>query len=435
MAVRIRHGPSAAGVTPAGWPFVLCYTGTSEVNAMYRTTFAIVDLSALAHNIRLLKGRLAPGVRLLVAVKADAYGHGVRPVVEVLRREGVYQVAVASLEEALQIRAFDKEIPILILGALGVDECVVAAEAKLDVLYTDLCPIPDIPRLPRPLAMHIPIDTGMNRLGFKSIEAALRVIETMAHRADIRFAGVCTHLACADAEDVSHALGQVERLLQAVQTLRDKGCAPPLVHAANSAGLLRGEAWQFDMVRVGIAAYGYSPDPEVLPQPELHPVMHMYTSITRVADVSPGETIGYGATYTAQCPMRVATIAIGYADGFPRILSNRGMVRVRGRDVPIVGRVCMDQAMVDVSHVPEAQVGDFVTVFGIDPPSAWSASAWRSVPPEHRANWLQETFALAANEEGRNVLSLSTVAPLAETIPYEILCQINRRVPKLYVEA
>ncbi|WP_243834928.1 alanine racemase [Alicyclobacillus sacchari] len=435
MAVRIRHGPSAAGVTPAGWPFVLCYTGTSEVNAVYRTTFAIVDLSALAHNIRLLQGRLAPGVRLLVAVKADAYGHGVRPVVEVLRREGVHQVAVASLEEALQIRTFDKDIPILILGAVGVDECLVAAEYKLDVLYTDVCPLSDIPRLPKPLAMHIAIDTGMNRLGLKSTDAVLSVIEAMADREDIRLAGVCTHLACADASDLSHATRQVERLLEAVRAMGDKGCTPPLVHAANSAGLLRGDAWQFDMVRVGIAAYGYSPDPDVLPMPALRPVMHMYTSITRVADVRPGETIGYGATYTAQRSMRVATIAVGYADGFPRILSNRGVVRVRGCEVPIVGRVCMDQAMIDVSDVPAAQVGDFVTVFGIDPPSAWTASAWRALGPDNRANWLQETFALAANEEGRNVLSLSTVAPLAETIPYEILCQINRRVPKLYVEA
>ncbi|GEO24576.1 alanine racemase [Alicyclobacillus acidoterrestris] len=401
---------------------------------MYRATFSVIDLRAFAHNLRVVKERIQAGTELLVTVKANAYGHGVGPIIQVLREEGVRAVGVASLEEGLQVRACGYDGMVLILGAVGPQELVVAAENKIDVSYTDTWgDIAQLPKMSRPLRVHTPFDTGMNRLGFKSIEDAKVVITQIVKRPDMEWAGVSTHLACSDGESDAHAVEQVERFVGMTRQLRELGYQVPCVHASNSGGVLRNPKWNFDMVRIGIVAYGYSPDESVLPAPELQPVMHFYSAITRIATVTPGETIGYGATFTANKEMRVATVAAGYADGYPRVLSNVGKVLVRGVLAPVVGRVCMDQLMIDVSHIPTARVGDFVTLFGIEPPAAWTIEAWNARLPADRAAWLVETFAQARNIQ-RNVLSLSDVASLAGTISYEMACQVNPRVPKLYAK-
>lgn len=399
---------------------------------MYRATFAMVDLDAFAHNLRVLKRHLQPRTKLMIAVKADAYGHGIEPMMSRIRQIAVDEVAVASIEEAIEIRRIDVNTPILALGAIGSRDLPIAAEHEIQVLYTDSWgPIEDIPPLPCPLQVHIPLDTGMNRLGFKTVSHIKPILDAIHRRSDMVWAGIGTHLACADSTSADHASEQISRLQSAIEQMRPWGYPIPTVHAANSGGLLRDPNWHFDMVRVGIAAYGYSPDEAVLSVPELRPVMHVYSSVTRVATVQAGETIGYGATFEAERKMRVATVAIGYADGFSRILSNCGVMRVRRHDAPVVGRVCMDQVMIDVSGIDGVQVGDFVTFFGDDPPEQWTGDAWNGMSPDERAAWLKDTF--AARSSGKPGLPLAGVAKLAQTIPYEMLCQINHRVPRLYV--
>jgi alanine racemase len=401
---------------------------------MYRGTFAVVDLRALAHNVRTLKSSMSSKTKLLIAVKANAYGHGIHQVMKVFEQEDVAQVAVATLEEALTIRSLGYATPILILGALGPAELQVAAEHDIDVIYTDAWgPIEELKSFRETLKVHIPLDTGMNRVGFKQLDSAIVVIDQVLNRPDMHWQGLYTHLACSDSKSEDHAKAQIDQFSAWASQLEGMGYELPVLHAANSGAVLRHREWHMDMVRAGIAAYGYSPDEQVLPAPELRPVMHLYSSITRIAEVQPGETIGYGATYTADQKMRVATVGIGYADGYPRILSNRGCVLLRGQEVPVVGRVCMDQLMVDVTAVQDVGVGDFVTLFGDPVPTAWSADAWRTRPPQERAAWLIDTFAEAKTPLEGQALSLDRVADLAQTISYEILCQINARVPKLYI--
>ena len=397
---------------------------------MYRPLFAVIDLAHLSHNIRYLKSRLGPGASLMVAVKADAYGHGVRAVVGRLAREGVHHVAVASVEEALEIRAFDRGVNILVLGAVTPDACAKAAEAEVEIALTDLSPIDEIPRLPKRLRVHLPLDTGMNRLGVKRTDEAVALARAIAKREDLELVGAGTHLAAADAEDPAHAAGQMERLGAFVRALEQAGLRPPRIHAGNSAALLRNPAWHLDMVRVGIAAYGYSPDPSVLPAPSLRPVMSLYAGVLRVAQAQPGETVGYGATFTVTRPMTIATVAGGYADGYPRQLSNEGEVLVRGEFRPVIGRVCMDQLMVDVTGLDVA-MGDIAALFGYDAPSAWRAGWWSRLRPEERVARVQETYRMASNLGERRVLSLHRLAERAQTIPYEILCRVHRRVPRV----
>ncbi|SIT05459.1 alanine racemase [Alicyclobacillus vulcanalis] len=397
---------------------------------MYRPLFAVIDLAHLSHNIQVLKRKLRPGATLMVAVKADAYGHGVRPVVSRLAREGVRDVAVASLEEALEIRAFDRDVNILVLGALTSDACVAAAEAGVEIALTHLSPIGEIPRLPKRLRVHLPLDTGMNRLGVKRVEEAVALARAVAQREDMELAGVGTHLAAADAVHPSHAAAQIERLAAFVQALEEAGIRPPRIHAGNSAALLRDPAWHFDMVRVGIAAYGYSPDPAVLPSPWLRPVMSLYAGVLRVAEARPGETVGYGATFEVARPMAVATVAGGYADGVPRHLSNAGEVLMRGELRPVVGRVCMDQLMVDVTDL-DVRAGDVVTLFGYEAPDAWRDGWWGRIPAGERMARVQESYRIASNQGERRVLSLDRLAERAQTIPYEILCRVHRRVPRI----
>lgn len=415
--------------------FDSCYTDESEVKQMYRGTFAMIDLHAFSNNVNYIHSRLRKGTKLLLAVKADAYGHGIRPMIKTIRNLPVAQVAVATLEEALTIRDMDETLPVLILGALGPQELVEAASRGIHVLYTSTWGVLDeLPHFSpnRPLHVHIPFDTGMNRLGLKSAEEAIDIVRWMTTRDDVVWSGVCSHLACSDASDSAHAHAQVAQLRARLDALVDAGFTLPPVHVSNSGGALRDVDWHFDMVRVGIAAFGYSPDDQVLPSPSLQPVMHVYSQVTRVADVSAGETIGYGATFTAQKPMRVATVSIGYADGYPRLLSNRGILSVHGHDVPVVGRVCMDQIMVDVTDVPDVQVGDFITVFGRRAPLSWTNTNWLHMPANQREAWLKETYLADDNRELSGV-SLWRFSTLAETIPYEITCQMNARVPRIYV--
>ncbi|MBX5436485.1 MAG: alanine racemase [Alicyclobacillaceae bacterium] len=410
---------------------------------MYRGAFAVVDLEAVRHNVRVVKSRLGAQTRLMVAVKADGYGHGAVPVARAALSAGATDLGVATVEEAIELRQAGVRAPVLVLGAVSPQAAREAARQGVAVTLTD-----DWSRNPPApfdacLDVHLKVDTGMNRLGFRDIGELVRVARWVAARPDMRLAGVFTHLAVADAADTSHAERQMRQFQAALGALAEAGLRPPLAHAANSAAALRFPAWQFDMVRLGISAYGYQPNPALaLPVP-LRPALHLYAFITRLCDIEPGETVGYGATFVARRRTRIATVPVGYADGYPRWLSNRGCALVRGHRVPVAGRVCMDQLMLDVTDVPGVQAGDCVTLYGRQAPGSWRADGFQGLEAAAQEAWIRTGFRAAGGDgseagDGTGAgdgawLSLDELAQIGQTISYELMCALSPRIPRVYV--
>lgn len=397
----------------------------------YRGTFAVVDLQAIDHNVRSIRTCLDAPVRLMAVVKANAYGHGAVEVARTVLAAGANDLGVASLEEALQLRAAHIQAPILVLGQVSPQAALVAARSRIAVTLGEDWSALDVPTFTPPLDVHLKVDTGMTRLGLLTVEDTVRAARWLTRRSDIQWRGFYTHLACADRPDPSHAEHQMARFHELLTALRADGLHPPLVHAANSAGTLRDKRWHHDMVRVGISLYGYPPADDFPLPVALEPALHLYGFATRVAEVSTGQSVGYGATFVAQQTTRVATVPVGYADGYPRLLSNRATAESGGARVPVIGRICMDQLTVDVSAQPGFQSGDCVTLYGRFPPEQWTQAALEAVPEAARTDWLARTF--AAGKSARAVLSVAELARLSETISYEILCGLAPRVERVIV--
>ncbi|WP_026961565.1 alanine racemase [Alicyclobacillus herbarius] len=398
---------------------------------MYRGTFAIVDAAAIRDNVARLKTCLGSQTRLLVAVKANGYGHGAAVAARAAVAGGATDLGVASLEEAIELREAGITTPILILGPIPTTAFPVAAEQRVAVTITDFPSLDKIPLYSPVLQLHIKVDTGMTRLGLRRPEDVVQLARWIEQQPGLTWAGVFTHLACADEASLAHSEAQIQRFQAVLDALREAGLHPPVVHAANSAAAVRRPDWHFDMVRVGISAYGYPASDEYILPFALDPAMHVYSFITRVAEIGPGETVGYGATFTAQRPTRVATVPIGYADGYHRVLSNRGYALVHGQKAPVIGNVCMDQLMLDVTDVPGVSVGDCVTLFGRSAPPSWSADLLNASPKECEAR-IQQGFA-EAKEARLPVLSAADLARYAGTISYELLCAVSPRVPRLHI--
>ena len=367
-------------------------------------TWAEIDLSSLEHNYRTLRALLPAGCRFLGVVKADAYGHGAVPVARRLEELGADYLAVACLDEARRLRQAGLRAPILILG---ITPAVRAAElADLGVTQTvgDL----DYARAlsaalagtGKRLTIHIKADTGMSRLGFLCDEAhcppAAEAIAAAAALPGLAAEGIFTHFADADGSGDAYTMLQFTRFLDLLAALEARGRSFPLRHCANSAAVLRYPCTHLDMVRPGIALYGHYPDPccEGRDGPGLAPVMRLYTRVAAVRTLPGGASVSYGCTYTLEGERTLAVLPIGYADGLHRLLSNRGSVLLGGKRCPIVGRVCMDLCMADVTGLG-VRPGDAAEVFGT------------ALPLEEQA--------------GR-----------AETISYELLCAVASRVPRIY---
>lgn len=409
---------------------------------MYRATFAIVDEQAIYQNVQLIHSYLSPETRLLIAIKANGYGHGALQVRQVAKAAGADWFGLATLEEALELRRAGVNDPLLVFGALTPKSAKIAAEHQISITWTDIMgEVEYLPEFPKTLHVHLKLDSGMNRLGFKRISDVLPIIKRLQRRNDILIEGIYTHLAAADDEDDFHARTQIQRFNEMLTELQSAGIEIPIVHAANSAGALQHENWNFHMVRVGISAYGYAPNPQFPVTLPLVPAMHLYSVITRLASIKPGETVGYGATYVAKKAMRIATVPIGYADGYPRILGNQATVLIHGQRAPVVGRVCMDQLMVDVTAIDGIRLGDVVTLFGQDAPSAWHLTQFEARSDEACREWICQTFVAKkekiaqakAENLKKNILSLDELAMFAHTISYELLCAISPRVPRIYV--
>ena len=369
-----------------------------------KRTWAEINLSNLEHNYRTLRGMLPRGCRFVGVVKANAYGHGVIPIAKKLEKLGAEYLAVACLDEAVELREAGIMAPILILGPTP----TVFAE---DLLQYDLTQsVQDMDsaialsaaalKADRQLKIHIKVDTGMSRLGFlcdeENMDKSVEEIVNGCALPNLNAEGIFTHFANADGDE-EYSMLQLTRFMDTVEKLAAHDVKFEIRHCAASAAVLNYPCAHLDMVRPGIALYGHYPDPscEGLDGPGLLPVMTLKTRVVAVRELPAGTCISYGCTHTLKRDSRLAVLPIGYADGMERLLSNRTEMLVNGCRVPVLGRVCMDMCMVDVTDIPNVAIGDIVTVFG----------------PE---------------------LPLEEKADTVGTIQYEMLCGVSRRVPRVY---
>lgn len=370
---------------------------------MPRPTYAEVNLGAICRNLRALRGLLAPGVKVLGVVKADAYGHGAVPVARALADEGVEMLGVALVEEGVELRLAGVTTPILVMGTLPADEIGAALEHDLRPTIDDLATATELARRAAgrgtPVRVHLKVDTGMNRLGVRWEDAA-DAAAAVAGMPNLALEGVYTHFACADVEAHPATAAQLGRFRRVLGALREGGIGPVLAHAANSSALALVREAHFDMVRPGLALYGVDPCAASAAKAALEPAMALGTEVVHLKRVPRGEAVSYGHTWRAERDSVVGILPVGYADGFPRALSNRGKVRVGGRLCPIVGIVCMDATLVDLTDVEAARVG------------------------------MPAALMEADNESPIAALAL---AALVGTISYEILTGIGKRVPRKYV--
>jgi alanine racemase len=374
-----------------------------------RPTRADVNLEALRHNLRVAK-RHAGGAKVWAVLKADAYGHGAPAVARTLERARIDGFCVALLEEAVELREAGIVAPILVMGGhYGAAHDEIVARGLVPVVH-DLGEVEAFARLVRsgeaegPIDVHLKVDTGMARLGV-TMAALPDVAAKLAHVPEVRVRGLMTHLACADAPTTEETTEQMRLFDEATAMLARHGVRPEVRHAANSAALLRAEA-RLDAVRPGLALFGVSPCVGTTPlTAELKPVMRVRTEVVAVRDIAAGSSVGYGATWRAPRASRIATLPMGYADGLSRHLGNRGHVLVRGKRAPIVGAVSMDMTMIDVTEIAGASLRDEVVVLGA-----------------------QE------GPLGRDAIGAAEIAGHADTIAWEVLTSVSRRVPRFYRE-
>lgn len=331
--------------------------------------------SAIEHNVRLLRDRIGPNVRLMAVVKANAYGHGAITVGRWLLDTGADALGVISLAEARELRAAGIRVPIHVLGSIppGRADEVVRYDLRPVVFDLDFARALEVMggRAGRAIEVTVKVETGMNRHGLEGG----RLDEAMDYLAGARFvkvAGLATHFARSDEADAAPTLAQMRRLDAAIERFRSRGHALPLCHAANTAATLLHPGTHLDMVRCGLALYGLYPSDaarERFPGEPLRPALEFKARVVDLRTVQAGEAVSYGGTWRAAKPTRIAVLPVGYADGYRRDLSNRGHVIVRGRRAPILGRVCMNLCMVDVTEIPEAAKGDAATLISGDPAS------------------------------------------------------------------
>ena len=332
-----------------------------------RGAWAEINLDAVAHNVQIAKSNLDPHTKLCAVVKADAYGHGAVAVAREAEKNGADFLAVALLQEGLELREAGIRLPILVLGSLqpGAANVVVQFDISHAVFDEErLYALNEAAvKLNKKARIHIAIDTGMHRIGVHVRDAGEFAAKAAA-LPGIEIEGVFSHFATADADDKAYAAHQFERFQEALELIREKGIRVPLAHIANSAALTELREYQMDMVRQGITLYGLHPAHMSDCYKDFEPVMTVKSTVSFVKSLPAGATIGYGRTYTLSRPSVIATVPVGYADGVNRRLSNVGYMLVGGGRAPTVGRVCMDQTLVDVTDIPEARRGDAAVVIG-----------------------------------------------------------------------
>ncbi len=328
----------------------------------YRPTTVLIEPAALTANARALKGTLADGVRLMAVVKADGYGHGAVTAARAAITGGAEWLGVALPEEGEVLRRAGIDAPILVLGLVTPEGAQASARLGLAQTVCDLAGIRALSAAAKAqdsiATAHLKLDTGMGRLGVRDATEAAVLADAIRADKHLTLEGIYTHCACADGDTPAYTLTQQRRFEDMLSGIDTRGI---LIHAANSATALRFPAMRYDMVRCGIALYGAPPVDTAL---MLRPAMRWVTRAAYVKQIAIGESVSYGAIFTAVRPTRVMTLPVGYADGYPRRLGGRAQVLVRGQFAPVIGRVCMDQCMVDVTDIPDASADDEVVLLG-----------------------------------------------------------------------
>lgn len=371
----------------------------------YKRAYASIDLDAIKHNIKELISVTPKKLMYAGVVKLDGYGHGAIPVARAIEPY-VSFFCVATVDEAINLKRHHVKKPILILGPIPGDEYEEAV--RLDIRFTvftleqaNLLSL-EAKKQNKNALIHIALDTGMNRIGLKPTKEDASLVKKISELENIEIEGLFTHLFSADESDKEYAIKQIKEFESFISFLAEYGINPKIKHVSNSAGIIENLGTDFDMVRVGIVLYGIRPSNEVdMSSLNIKPVMSLYSVVTHIKFIEEGETVSYGRTFTASKRTKVATIPIGYGDGYPRSLSNKGYVLIEGKKAKILGRVCMDQMMVDVTEIGAAAIGSKVTLVGKD------------------------------KEETIRVEDLSA---LCTRFPYEFVCNITKRIPRIYLE-
>jgi alanine racemase len=366
------------------------------------TTYASIDLAELGRNLAQIRTRLSDGCSVMAVVKANAYGHGAVDISRTLVDHGITQLAVASVQEGIALRQAGITANILVLVDLFDEHCKDLLAYRLTPVITDRRLLPALARtaetLDQPFPIHLKVDTGMGRLGFSPSEF-VQVLDMLPTWKSLRIEGLMTHLADSDGTDPGHTERQLALFRELIDQCKRCGMTVPIAHAANSAATIRFPHSHFSLVRPGIALYGYHTLPDGIPSLKLRPILSLRTKVMQVRALKPGDSVSYNRTFVAKRPSTIAVLPVGYADGYNRRLSNKGFVLIQGQRAPIVGLVCMDMTMVDITDIPSVQAGDAVTLIGRD---------------------------------GTDAIWADDLARWTDTIPYEILCGIGQRIPRLY---
>ncbi|MEA2164501.1 MAG: alanine racemase [Thermoanaerobaculia bacterium] len=365
-----------------------------------RPTFAEIDLDRFANNVDVIARSLPEGARLVAVLKADGYGHGAIECAKRLRSDRVAMIAVSLLEEALDLRRAGIALPLLVLGPLTSEQIPMAIESEITIGVIgpeELAAVCDVART-RDMAIHFKLDSGMGRMGVVESELA-SAIDMIRATPRLRVEGIYTHFANADDPSDSFTEAQIASFDRLIAILREHGIDAPIHHFANSAATLRGLVRPGDFARVGIALYG--PARIEMTSGTIEPVLRWRSETMRLKNLPAGHAIGYGTTFRTTRPSRIATLPVGYADGYDRLLSNNADVLVRAQRAPVVGRVSMDLVTIDVTDIDGAAAGDEVILIGA---------------------------------QGDESITADELAAKSQTISYEVFCRISARVPRVYPE-
>jgi alanine racemase len=367
-----------------------------------RPTVCYIDHESLRWNFRQVRSSVGSHIKILSMVKANGYGHGASAIARTLANEGTDAFGVATVEEALELRRHSITAPILVLTGVYLDQLELFFDHDLTAVGHDIGALQQldaaVARRGGSLNLHLKIDTGMGRIGFLPAEIDLWLGQLTQLKA-VKVVGVFSHFSRAESVQGEYTRKQVEIFNHVVRRLRDEGIAPPLIHLANSAATIALPTAYFNMVRPGLMLYGVYPTPAMTARISLKPVLSWKTRILQLKKVRSNTSISYGQTFTTKRDSLIATLPIGYADGYPRLLSNRGQALVGGKRVPVAGRVCMDLTMLDVTDIGKIQQGDEVVLLG---------------------------------SQGNETISADEMAAWADTISYEIFTSIGARVPRIH---
>lgn len=371
----------------------------------YNRVYAKIDLDAATYNMEQMKKRIGGGARLIAVVKTDAYGHGAVPLAEVFEKlDYVWGYAVASLDEGMILRKHGIKKPILVLGCVFPDQYddMVRNDIRAAVYMEEMAlgMAEAAKKAGKKAYIHIKTDTGMGRIGFPVSEESADIIERISKLEDIKIEGMFTHFAKADETDKTYTYDQHRKFMWMKEQMEKRGVEIPYYDCDNSAGIIDFPDMKHDLARAGISTYGMYPSEEVNQNAvDLKPVLSLVSHVIFVKTVEPGTSISYGGTFVAPEKMRVATIPVGYGDGYPRSLSNKGTVLIHGKKARILGRVCMDQFMVDVTDIPDVKFMDQAVLIG---------------------------------EDQGDRITVEELAGLSGRFNYEFVCCLGKRIPRVY---